>query len=155
MFQLSVNLEILQNLARKLANKTQQGDIFLLEGDLGSGKTTFSRFFIESIFEKNLLIKPNSIKSPSFPILINYDLNDYEIFHYDLYRIKNIDDLIELGIFENFSNNITIIEWPKILFRTNKLLNYYLIKFKIENIDFRQLEISHTNNNIYFNKNEY
>ena len=82
MFQLRANLEILQNLAKILAKKTQQGDIFLLEGELGSGKTTFSRFFIESIFEKNLLTKPNSIKSPSFPILINYDLNNYEIFHY-------------------------------------------------------------------------
>ncbi len=154
-FQLSVNLEILQKLAEKIAKQALQGDIFLLEGELGSGKTTFSRFFIESVFEKNLLRKPNSIKSPSFPILINYALKNFEIYHYDFFRLKNISDFIELGIFENFSNNITLIEWPRILLQNNKLQNYYLIKFRIENINFRQLEISHTNKNLYFNTNEY
>ena len=109
-----VDLKQIKIVAQKLAQNSNPGDIYLLNGELGSGKTTFTRFFIKSIYKKNLLPKPNSIKSPSFPILINYQLENYEIYHYDFYRIKHNNEFVELGIFENFINNITIIEWPEI-----------------------------------------
>ena len=64
---------------------------------------------------KNLQKKPNLIRSPSFPIMINYTLKDFEIFHYDLYRINNKNEIIELNIHENVKNNVTLIEWPELI----------------------------------------
>ena len=64
----------LDNFATKLAKICNAGDIYLLKGDLGSGKTTFARSFINSIFDINNLSRPGNIKSPSFPIMINYNL---------------------------------------------------------------------------------
>jgi len=57
-------------------------------------------FFIYSIFARNLIKRPSSIKSPSFPIMINYPLKNFEIFHYDLYRLINENELKELNINE-------------------------------------------------------
>ena len=87
------NLKQLEIIAKKLASKSLIGDIYLLSGELGSGKTTFIRFFIYSIFARHLIKKPNSIKSPSFPIMINYPIKNFEVFHYDLYRLKNIKEI--------------------------------------------------------------
>ena len=131
-------------IANKLANKAVLGDLFLLQGELGAGKTTFARFFINSIFEKNLFVKPESIKSPSFPIMINYPLSNFEVFHYDLYRLKNKNELIELNIDENIKNNVTLVEWPKMIINNSKFKNYFLIKLKIISYNKRDIEITHT-----------
>ena len=153
-FQLRTNLKDLKNFSKKLAAHAIQDDIFLLQGELGSGKTTFSRFFIESIFEKYKLKKPHSIKSPTFPILINYSLKDFEIYHYDFFRLKSIKEILELGLFENFPNNISIIEWPEILLEKKNINNFYLIKFKIKKNYLRNIKISHSNKKLFLNINE-
>ena len=142
-----VNLIELGNFANKLAHKTNLGDIFLLSGELGVGKTTFVRFFIESIYARHLLEKPNFIKSPSFPILISYPFKNSEILHYDLFRIKNNNELIELNIQEKIKNNIYLIEWPEIILKNAIFQNYYLIKLKIINENNRLIEVFHTNIN--------
>ena len=100
------SLKQLEIIAEKLASKSLIGDIYLLSGELGAGKTTFIRFFIYSIFARNLIKKPSSIKSPSFPIMINYPVKNFEIFHYDLYRLINTSELKELNISENLKQNI-------------------------------------------------
>ena len=97
------------------------------------------------------IIQPKSIKSPTFPIMISYDLKKYELYHYDFYRLKKYLELNEIGIFENFLNNISIIEWPEILLKQNNLLNYYLINFKIEKINTRKIIIQHTQIRNYTN----
>ena len=61
-------LKELESFAKSLAEESKIGDIFLLKGDLGVGKTTFSRFFINSVFDKNEISRPDVIQSPSFPI---------------------------------------------------------------------------------------
>ena len=75
----------------------------------------------------NNLHKPSSIASPTFPILITYELNSSQIYHYDLYRVKSIKELEELDFFENLNNNITFIEWPEMLISLPLNKNHYLI----------------------------
>ena len=147
MFELlktEADLSKLEIIAKKIAKKVKKGDIFLLNGELGVGKTTFARFFINYIFKKNSLSPPNSIKSPSFPIMINYSIPSYEIYHYDLYRLKSEEEIEELNFYENFKENITLIEWPEIIANKNKLIKYYNIKMDIINQTYRSIKIYHT-----------
>ena len=139
-----INLEQLKNIAEKLANISKPSDIYLLKGDLGSGKTTFTRFFINYLYDLKKISKPSNINSPSFPILINYTLNDFEILHYDLFRLNNKKELQELNIFENFSANISIIEWPELILNNLQSTNHYLINFDIVNLSERVLSIQHS-----------
>ena len=138
------NLKQLEIIAKKLASKSLIGDIYLLSGELGAGKTTFIRFFIYSIFARNLVKKPNSIKSPSFPIMINYTVKNFEVFHYDLYRLKNENEIQELNIIENLKENITLIEWPQMIINNLQIDNYFLINLKIINPCERIIKITHT-----------
>ena len=146
------NLKQLEIIAKKLANKSLIGDIYLLSGELGSGKTTFVRFFINSIFDRNLTKRPDSIKSPSFPILINYPIKNFEVFHYDLYRLKKENEIQELNIFENLKENITLIEWPEMITKNLQIDNYYLLNFEIVNSSQRIIKITHTHNKHFDNE---
>ena len=140
------DLKQLKVIAIKLARKSTSGDIYLLNGELGAGKTTFIRFFIYSIFACNLIKKPNSIKSPSFPIMINYPVKNFEVFHYDLYRLKNENEIQELNIIENLKENITLIEWPQMIINNLQIDNYFLINLEIINPRERIIKITHTHN---------
>ena len=136
-----VSLKELKNFASKFAHQINLNDIILLKGELGAGKTTFSRFFIQEIFKKNSLKKPTTIKSPTFSILINYNLKKFELNHYDFYRIKNKKEINELDVIENINNNITLIEWPEIFIKHYNVINYYEINFKIINDNLREIRI--------------
>ena len=140
------DLKQLEVIAKMLAKKSIIGDIYLLSGELGAGKTTFIRFFIYSIFAHNLIKKPNSIKSPSFPIMINYPIKNFEVFHYDLYRLKNENEIQELNIIENLKENITLIEWPQMIIDNLQIDNYFLINLEIINPRERIIKITHTHN---------
>ena len=146
----NTNLQKLNTFAEKLALISKPSDIILLQGELGTGKTTFTRFWINALYRKKKIIPPSSIKSPTFPIMISYDLIKYELYHYDLYRLKNNKELQELDIFENFTNNISIIEWPEILMKELQRKNYYYIKFSFVNSDTRQIQIHHSIQKINF-----
>ena len=110
-----LNISELETIALKFSRQLNIGDIIFLQGELGAGKTTFSRFIINCLYKLNKKTKPKSISSPTYPILLTYNLSAFEIYHYDLYRIKNISELEEIDFFENISNSITLIEWPEIL----------------------------------------
>ena len=138
------DLNKLEIVAKKLAKQSSFNDIYLLNGELGAGKTTFARFFINSIFDNNSIKRPNSIKSPSFPIMINYPVQNFEIFHYDLYRLKNNNELQELNIIENLKENITLIEWPQIIINSSQFNNYFFINIEIISANKRMIEINHT-----------
>ena len=118
-------------LALKLSKKLKLGDILMLKGDLGVGKTTFARFIVDNLYLLNNLKNSSIIGSPTYPILLTYDLKSFEICHYDLYRIKNINELEELDFFENIEKSITLIEWPEILIHLPFKKNYYLINFDL------------------------
>ena len=140
------NIKNLEVFANKFALNLNKNSLVLLKGDLGSGKTTFIRFIINSLFKINNLKKPENIKSPSFPILLTYDLKNYEVYHYDFYRIKNASELKELDIFENFSNSISFIEWPEIILKNLSNINYYLIEMKIITDKTREMSLNFFSN---------
>ena len=98
------------HLASLIASKCNKGDVITLQGDLGTGKTTFARGFINSFFPNK-----ENVNSPSFNILQTYNTPQNEIWHYDLYRIKNKNELNEIGLDEGFSKAISVIEWPEMV----------------------------------------
>ena len=103
----------LLEVAGKFANLVKKGDIFLLYGQIGVGKTTFARFLINNLEIKNILNK-SDVLSPTFNILNEYQIINLIIKHFDLYRIKNKKELSNLGLFED-KDAVKIIEWPEIL----------------------------------------
>lgn len=105
------NLAATRDLAHALARCAVVGDIFALRGDLGAGKTTFARFFLES------LGIDEEVPSPTFPLVQTYIGSiagkAVDIWHFDLYRIENAADALELGIEDAFEEAINLIEWPE------------------------------------------
>ena len=138
---LTLDLPGLEKFGETLAQNLDLGNILCLFGELGSGKTTFARSVIRSIYKNQNSEAPHSIKSPSFPILITYEVNNIEIYHYDLYRISNTSELFELNIFENLENSITLIEWPEIILKEINSKKYFSVKFDI--IDSFSRKINH------------
>ena len=137
-----LDLRELENLSTNLCKDISVGDIYLFQGELGAGKTTFVRLLINNLYLLNNLPKPASIASPTFPILITYDLNSLQIYHYDLYRIQNLKELEELDFFENLNNNITFIEWPEILISLPLNKKHYLINLEMISETKRKINIS-------------
>ena len=137
-----LDLRELEKLATNLCKDISVGDIYLFQGELGAGKTTLVRLLINNFYLLNNLPKPASIASPTFPILITYDLNSSQIYHYDLYRIKNLIELEELDFFENLNNNITFIEWPEMLVSLPLNKKHYLINLDIISETKRKINIS-------------
>ena len=103
----------LLEVAGKFAKLIEKGDIFLLYGQIGVGKTTFTRFLINNLEVKNTFNK-SDVLSPTFNILNEYQINSLNIKHFDLYRIKNKEELNNLGLFDD-EEAVKIIEWPEIL----------------------------------------
>ncbi len=94
------------NLALKLANSCKGGEVFCLNGDLGVGKTVFSKGFA------NGLGIEEPITSPTFSIVNIYSGINYKLYHFDVYRIEDISELYEVGYYEYIEdNNICLIEW--------------------------------------------
>ncbi len=137
---LNLNLKGLKKFCEDVSLYLKKGDIICLSGDLGSGKTTFSRYLINSIYQNQNKEPPNIIKSPSFPILLTYELNNFEIYHYDLYRVSKSSELINLNIFEELNNSITLVEWPGALLDSLQNYNYFSIHFDILDENMRSLK---------------
>ena len=100
--------------AEKFSRLIKIGDLILLSGNLGVGKTTFIRHIINSIQKINKQ-KVSEVPSPTFNITNEYKIKNILIKHYDLYRIKNEKELDNLGIKENLEKQITFVEWPEII----------------------------------------
>ncbi len=103
-----------ENLSKKISKIIKPGDIIFLYGKIGVGKTTFVRFLINNLEIKNK-IKKSDVLSPTFNIIYDYRIKKIKIQHYDLYRIKNYNDILELGMFENSINYIKLVEWPELI----------------------------------------
>lgn len=107
------SLEDTKKLAELIAEKVNIGQVITLKGTLGAGKTYFTNCFINYMMKKNNLPKVEVV-SPTFNIVKEYPLKDFSIYHFDLYRLKNKNELYELDIENSFENGISVIEWPEI-----------------------------------------
>ena len=136
-----LDLREIEKLATNFCKSISVGDICLFQGELGAGKTTFIRFLINNLYVLNNLPKPDSIISPTYPILITYELSSSQIYHYDLYRVKSLKELEELDFFENLNNNITFIEWPEMLISLPLNKNHYLINLDMISETKRKINI--------------
>ena len=129
----------LNKITKKINKIISPGDYIFLFGEIGSGKTTFTRHLVNSLEIKNKLSE-SEVLSPTFNIVYEYEINNILIKHFDLYRLKSKDELNNLGIFDNTEDIITIIEWPELI--DEKPLNRLELYFKYaENMEERNLEI--------------
>ncbi len=98
------------NLAKLIARQLTPGDVVTMKGELGAGKTFISKHIIETLTHSEQIVT-----SPTFQLLQIYKAGSYDVYHFDLYRLKRLEEIYELGIDEAFNgNNISIIEWPEI-----------------------------------------
>ena len=106
---ISKNEENTKKIAYKLASKLQTGDVVLLVGDLGAGKTKFVEGFLSFW---NL---QDEISSPTFTIVNEHTKGKTNIYHFDVYRLENEDEFYEIGGLEYFENGISLIEWGNLI----------------------------------------
>ena len=132
------SLEDTKKFSKDISRIINKGDIIFLYGEIGVGKTTFVRFFINYLESKNK-IKNSDVLSPTFNIVYDYNVGNVKILHYDLYRLKNYNDISQLGMFETSDDHIKIIEWPELIkpkpmdrvdisFKYSKLINSREVK---------------------------
>ena len=122
-------------LGAALAMQARRGDVIALYGPLGAGKTTLARGFIQKITDSD-----EEVVSPTFTIVQIYDAADVPIWHFDLYRLHNPDDAMELGFEEALATGISVIEWPE---RLGNLLPAARLDVILSSVgDKRQAELS-------------
>ena len=108
------SLEQLNSFSEKVADRLEGKDCIFLTGEIGVGKTTFTRFLINYLQKKEGL-NTTEVLSPTFNLLYEYDFKKYKIMHYDLYRLKNEKEVNNLHIFQENEDAIKIIEWPSLI----------------------------------------
>ena len=104
----------LEKIADKIKKILSLGDVVFLYGEIGVGKTTFARLLINS-FENEKKLKKSEVLSPTFNIVFEYEIKEFTIKHFDLYRLKNDNDIKNIGLYENLEQSITLIEWPELI----------------------------------------
>jgi tRNA threonylcarbamoyladenosine biosynthesis protein TsaE len=128
------SLDQLNQISLKIITKINKEDCILLFGEIGVGKTTLTRALINN-FQDKKKSEETEVLSPTFNIVYEYDIGDFKIMHYDLYRLKTEKDIEQLGIFEQNKSNIKVIEWAEII--TNKpddRLEIYMFYEKEQNM---------------------
>ncbi|MBR4874325.1 MAG: tRNA (adenosine(37)-N6)-threonylcarbamoyltransferase complex ATPase subunit type 1 TsaE [Clostridia bacterium] len=98
-----------ENIAEEIAKKLSSGDVILLLGDMGVGKTVFTKGICRALGVKDY------VTSPTFTVVNEYEGENFPVYHFDLYRIEDMDELVEIG-FEEYllGSGVCIIEWPQI-----------------------------------------
>ena len=110
MINLILNSELeTKQLAKNIASKLNKNSVIVLQGDLGAGKTKFTEGILEYF---NL---SDEISSPTFTIVNEYNAKDINIYHFDVYRLADIDEFYAIGGEEYFEKGICIIEWGEII----------------------------------------
>ena len=112
--------KLTKELAKEFTEYLKGGEFVFLYGEMGVGKTTFVKYFINEYQKKNNLTQ-TEITSPTFSLLNEYQVKDIRIKHYDLFRINRKEDVNNLNIFEKDNKLITLIEWPQLLTDTQNI----------------------------------
>ena len=120
---ISHNVKETENIAKKLAKNLKGNEILAFYGDLGAGKTAFTRGLAEYFGLKDM------VSSPTFSIMNEYENESVKIDHFDMYRINSLEDLESTGFFDFIDTGIIIIEWSE---NINQFLPEKIIEIKIE-----------------------
>ena len=104
----------LEKISNKIKKILSPGDVVFLHGEIGVGKTTFARLLINN-YESEKKLKKSEVLSPTFNIVFEYDIEEFTIKHFDLYRLKNERDIQNIGLYENSEHSIILIEWPELI----------------------------------------
>lgn len=121
--------------ARQLAPQLRAGDVLLLEGPIGAGKTHFARALIQS-----LLARAEDVPSPTFTLVQTYEGVAFEIWHADLYRLTHPDEALELGLTDAFEAALCLVEWPERL-GSDRPETALTLLFSVESDDTRRLAL--------------
>ena len=108
------SLDHLNKISEKILKKLDKKDCLFLIGEIGVGKTTLTRYLINNLQKQKGLSK-TEVLSPTFNLLYEYEISDFKIMHYDLYRIKEKKELKHLGIFSEELDAVKIVEWPDLI----------------------------------------
>ena len=123
---IDISLEVkTAELAKKFSYILKKGDVVFFHGEIGVGKTTFIRHLINS-FQKNNQLDLTEVTSPTFNLVNEYNVANFIIQHYDLYRIKNTEEIKNIGLLENYKELVTLIEWPE---KVKKKINHKIDLF--------------------------
>ena len=120
-----------KELAEKLTSYFKGGEYVFLYGEMGVGKTTFVKYFVNK-FQTTDKLELTEVTSPTFNLLNEYETKNFVIKHYDLFRIKTSLEIKDLGIFEKNKKIITLVEWPQLLEKNTKVKSIDIF-FKYEN----------------------
>ena len=129
-----------KELAKQFAKYLKGGEFVFLYGEMGVGKTTFVKYFINEYQKINNLTQTEII-SPTFSLLNEYQLKDIRIKHYDLFRINRKEDIKNLDIFEKDHKLITLIEWPQLVTDTQNIKSIDLTFNYLNNLNDRSVNI--------------
>ena len=99
-------------LAKSFSRTLQKGDVAYFHGEIGVGKTTFIRHLINNLQQLNK-VNLTEVTSPTFNLVNEYDVGNFIIQHYDLYRLIDYSEIKNIGLFENREEVVTLIEWPE------------------------------------------
>ena len=108
------SLDHLNKISEIILKKLDKKDCLFLIGEIGVGKTTLTRYLINNL-QKQKGLNQTEVLSPTFNLLYEYEISDFKIMHYDLYRIKETKELKHLGIFSEELDAVKIFEWPDLI----------------------------------------
>jgi len=132
--------KLTKELAKEFTKYLKGGEFVFLYGEMGVGKTTFVKYFINEFQKKNELSQ-TEITSPTFNLLNEYQIRDTKIKHYDLFRINSKKEVNDLEVFETGDKVITLIEWPELIDDKGKIKFIKLTFSYLNNLVDRSVDI--------------
>ena len=132
--------KLTKELAKQFTKYLKGGEFVVLYGEMGVGKTTFVKYFINEYQKINNLTQ-TEITSPTFSLLNEYQVKDIRIKHYDLFRINRKEEINNLDIFEKDNKLITLIEWPQLLTDTQNIKSINLTFNYLNDLNDRSVDI--------------